>query len=72
LNEPEKSKLIEVTKGVDLIAPKSVHWEIGNAFSSWFKQKRATLNEALAAFQAYQEIPLRLVEIASVGSMPLS
>ena len=28
-NEPEKDALIEVTRGVDLIAPPSVHWETG-------------------------------------------
>jgi len=71
-NEPEKPKLIEVTKGVDLIAPLSVHWEIGNAFSSWFKRKKATLDEALAAIQAYQQIPRRLVDIDLGKALKLS
>jgi uncharacterized protein with PIN domain len=50
-NEPEKQKLIEVTKGVDLIAPLSVHWEIGNAFSSWFKRKKQRLMKHLQLFK---------------------
>jgi len=29
-NEPEKQSLIRMTEGADLIAPHSVHWEIGN------------------------------------------
>jgi predicted nucleic acid-binding protein len=71
-NEPEKTKLIEITKKVTLIAPQSVHWEIGNAFSSWFKRKKATLEQTLIAIQAYQQIPLRLVDIDLVQALKLS
>ena len=39
-NEPIKKKLIKLTKGVELLAPTSVHWEIGNAFSAMLKRKR--------------------------------
>ena len=38
-NEPIKKKLIKLTKNVELLAPKSVHWEIGNAFSAMLKKK---------------------------------
>lgn len=31
-NEPEKEALIELTKGADLIALHSVHWENGQTF----------------------------------------
>ena len=31
-NEAQKSSLIELTCEADLIAPSSIHWEIGNAF----------------------------------------
>jgi len=71
-NEPEKPKLIEMTKDVSLIAPQSVHWEIGNAFSSWFKRKKATLEQTLVAIQAYQQISLRLVDIDLVQALKLS
>ncbi len=37
-NEPEKRVLIRLTKGAELIAPQSVHWEIGNAFSAMLKR----------------------------------
>lgn len=30
--EPERNKLIEITKGNTLIGPGSIPWEIGNAF----------------------------------------
>ncbi len=71
-NEPDKSKLIEATKGADLIAPLSVHWEIGNAFSAMFKRQKATLNQALAAINAYQQIPIRLVDVDLTQALTLS
>ena len=71
-NEPEKPKLIEATKGADLIAPISVHWEIGNAFSAMFKRKKATLDQALAAINAYQQIPIRLVDVDLTETLTLS
>ena len=38
-NEESKKEIIKVTKGYSLCAPKSVHWEIGNAFSAMFKRQ---------------------------------
>jgi len=61
-NEPQKDKLIARTAGADLIAPSSVHWEIGNAFSAMLKQKRITLHQALQAIEVYHRIPIRFVE----------
>lgn len=40
VDEPEKARLIESTKGASLIAPGSLYWEIGNAFSAMLKRKR--------------------------------
>jgi predicted nucleic acid-binding protein len=40
LNEPEKSKIIDISDDSLLIAPSSIHWEIGNAISAMFKRKR--------------------------------
>jgi len=37
-NESSKGQIITATKGASLIAPDSIHWEIGNAFSSMFKE----------------------------------
>lgn len=62
-NEPEKDVLIELTKGAHLIAPHSVHWEIGNAFSSMLKQNRITLDLALKALDEYRKIPIRFVDV---------
>jgi predicted nucleic acid-binding protein len=62
-NEPEKEQLIELTKGANLIAPHSVHWEIGNAFSAMLKRKRIGLTQALQALEAYRRIPIRFVDV---------
>ena len=54
LNEPTKAVLIRLTTGADLIAPLSLHWEIGNALSAMLKRKRITEAEAQ---QALVKIP---------------
>jgi predicted nucleic acid-binding protein len=71
-NEESKTKLINITKGEDLIAPSSLHWEIGNAFSSMFKRKIITLKLAMKALDYYSMIPLRMVEIDIYKSLEIS
>jgi predicted nucleic acid-binding protein len=71
-NEPERDALIELTRGVDLIAPLSVHWEIGNAFSAMLRRKRVTLATALKAIEMYRKIPIRLVEVELDESLSLA
>ncbi len=62
-NEQHKKKLITATKGADLIAPYSLHWEVGNAFSAMFKRQRITLDQAIAALEAYHQIPIRFSDV---------
>jgi predicted nucleic acid-binding protein len=62
-NEKHKKQLIKVTKGADLIAPSSLHWEIGNTFSAMFKRDRITIKQAMVALEAYQQIPIRFSDI---------
>lgn len=61
-NESQKDRLIELTKGADLVAPPSVHWEIGNAFSAMLKRGRLTLHQTLKAIEVYHKIPVRYAE----------
>lgn len=61
--EPERNILIDLTKGADLLAPQSIHWEIGNALSAMFKRKRIDLERALNSISIYQKIPIRFVTI---------
>lgn len=62
-NEPERDALVELTKGVDLIAPHSIYWEIGNAFSAMLKRKRITLEQILKAIEIYIRIPIMFVDV---------
>jgi len=48
-------------KAVSLIGPGSIPWEIGNAFSSMFKQNRLTLDEAGKGLIIFDSIPLRYI-----------
>ncbi len=62
-NEPKKKELIELTRNVDLIAPHSIHWEIGNAFSAMLKRNRISVRDAIKAMRVYQKIPIRMVDV---------
>lgn len=62
-NEPEKANLIQMTQNMVLIAPPSVHWEIGHAFSAMFKRNRVSIEDAIQAIEAYKRIPIRFAEI---------
>jgi len=62
-DEAEKARLIELTKDATIVAPPSIDWEIGNAFSAMLKRSRITLEQAIEAIEVYQEIALEIVEI---------
>jgi predicted nucleic acid-binding protein len=63
VDEAEKPALINMTRDADLIAPASIHWEIGNAFSAMLKRQRVTVMQAVQAIEIYQQIPLRFVDV---------
>jgi predicted nucleic acid-binding protein len=62
-NEPQRDAIIELTRGADLLAPPSVHWEVGNAFSAMLRRNRITLAQALGSLEAYGQIPIRFVDV---------
>ena len=72
MSEPERPKIIELTKDVDLIAPASVHWEVGNALSSMLKRGRLTLGQAESVLKNYEKIPIRFVEVSLHDSIRIS
>lgn len=63
VDEPAKDGLISLTVGADLIAPRSVHWEVGSAFSAMLKRNRITLEQAMQAIDLYYTIPVRFVDV---------
>ena len=71
-NEKHKQDLIKLSKGANLIAPASLHWEIGNAFSAMLKRKRISIEEAFSALTAYRQIPLQFSEVDLETALELS
>ena len=71
-NESNKPKIIEATVDTELVAPESIHWEIGNVFSAMFKRNLITLEQALAALKIYAELPIRFINIELEPSLILS
>ena len=62
-NEKTKDNIIEATIGATLVAPISVHWEIGNAFSAMFKRKMIDLADAEKALKIYKSIPIQFIDV---------
>ena len=70
--EPERAELIRLTKGATLVAPSSVHWEVGNAMSAMFKRRAIELADALRMVDAYAGIPIRLMDMTLSQAVELS
>jgi predicted nucleic acid-binding protein len=70
--QPEKVHLVRLTRGATLVAPPSVHWEIGNALSAMFKRKSIGIKEALQLLEAYAAIPIRMAEVGLRQAVELS
>lgn len=72
VGEPERNKIIEMTKENTLIGPGSIPWEVGNAFSAMFKRNRLTIEEAQKGLRIFSGIPLRYIEPDFVKVLKLS
>jgi predicted nucleic acid-binding protein len=71
-DQPEKAALIRMTRGSALLAPPSVHWEIGNALSAMFKRRALSVETALQLLDAYTAIPIRILEVSMRQAVELS
>jgi predicted nucleic acid-binding protein len=71
-NEPEKLTLVAATTGAELVAPASLHWEVGNAFSAMLKRERITFEQADAALKEYARIPIRLIDLPLRDTLELA
>jgi predicted nucleic acid-binding protein len=72
VSEPERAQIIRQTEGYDLIAPGSVHWEIGNALAALLKRKRITHDQVKVTLLAYEEIPIRFRDIDMQMAMEIA
>ena len=70
--QPEKPDLIRLTRGTTLLAPRSAHWEIGNALSAMFKRRAITLDTARRLLHAYADIPIRQTDLPLEQAVELS
>lgn len=71
-DEPERTRIVELTRGNTLIGPGSIPWEIGNAFSAMFKRKRLTLKEAKKGLGIFQDVPIRYIEPDFANAVSIS
>lgn len=62
-NEAQKPRMVELTVGARLLAPVSVHSEVGNALSAMLKRERITLDQALACLEVYKQIPVKWLDV---------
>lgn len=74
LNEPEKSRIIQLTKGHDIIAPDVLPFELGNALTAMMKKKVLKKDEVASAWEAVQYIPvdLRQTDIRSALNIAIN
>ena len=72
VSEPERARLVELTKDADLVAPGSVHWEIGNALAAMMKRRRLQLDQVATALKAYEQIPIRYRDVDLQTAMEIA
>jgi len=72
LNEPEKQIIIEHTKGVDLISPEVLPYEIGNALAAMFKRKRLNKEQIMKSFDIFNTIPSYLAPVNIARALDIS
>jgi predicted nucleic acid-binding protein len=70
--EPSKDALIRVTKGADLLAPPSLHWELGNALAAQLRRGRLTLDQAHKLVQSYVSIPMQFADVSLESALEIA
>ena len=63
LSEPERSQIVKLTVGHDLVAPEVLPFEIGNALTAMMKKGTLRANQVAAAWDAVQAIAVELCAI---------
>jgi predicted nucleic acid-binding protein len=72
LNEPSKAGIVAATTGCSLIGPAVIPWEVGNALSAMFKKKRIGLALAQKALTAFEDVPIRYVDVDMSRSLRMA
>jgi len=71
-NEASKQSIVDLTANCSLYAPASVHWEIGNAFSSMFKSQRLDIKTVQQALTVYSGIPIKFIDVPLEATLEIS
>ena len=69
---PIRDALIEATAGARLVAPRSVHWEVGQALSKLVLSGSASADQAQLCAEAYATIPVRYLEVDMDASLAMA
>lgn len=74
LEEPEKARILDLTRDAEICAPEILPYEIGNALSAMHKRRQLSRREAERVYRVTQQIPVRLlsVDIAKALSLALT
>ena len=72
LDEPEKSPLIHATRGVELICPSVLPFEVGNALSAMVKRKSIHVAQAIEAWDVIAKIQIGLLEVDIRSALSLA
>jgi predicted nucleic acid-binding protein len=63
IDEPEKDLIINMTRDTELLSPKVIPFEIGNALTRLKKRHILNDEQVIKALRVYNDMPIRLVEI---------
>ena len=63
LSEPARDRLIQLTGGTDLVSPRAVRYEIGNALSRMARKGRLDRSGMQSVWQITLAIPVELVDV---------
>ncbi|MCK5734846.1 MAG: type II toxin-antitoxin system VapC family toxin [Spirochaetaceae bacterium] len=72
LNEPEKKEIIQNTEKSTIVSPKVLPYELGNALINLHRRNRLSESQLITAYQGYEKIPVRLVDIDIEKSILIS
>jgi len=63
LNEPNRTKIIKLTKNALLLSAEVISFEIGNALINLYKKQRITEEELLEIYRKFTLLPIRIVKV---------
>ena len=72
INEPEKGRIINLTRNCILLAPSILPYEIGNALTRLKKRNILTDQNIIMAYKDFKKIPIRLLDLSIENALKLA